>query len=445
MRSAGQRKFDVKEKNRLTRRKFLRVAGATAAGAALAPWLAPSSSAWAQSLAGTGLSLPCAAGDVGADGAVIWLRAERESAVTIEYGKDAALKDASKAQPVRAIRDNDYTGKVFLRDLEPRTTYYYRAAIADKTPGPIARFVTAPGADQPADARFAFSGDTRQSHRPFTIMDAIREKKPEFFLHLGDTIYGDLEGKARHLSQFRDKYVTNRKDEPSQRLFAETSLFVVWDDHEVADNYRALDPLAPLGRRAFFDYWPVRQDAADVNRIYRSARWGKAVELFILDARQYRDESAGTILGAEQKKWFLDALAASDARFKFVCTSVPFSSPAADKWGGYPADRDEVLKVIKQKKLRGVIFLSADVHYAAVVRVPGNTALREVIVGPLAAPMGKATGTAKRFEYFNNEHLNYGLVNVHAEGGEAYVEIEILTDKNVLLHKIKISESGKEG
>ena len=431
--------------SQFTRREFLNIASTAAAGAALAPWLSLATSAWAQSLDGTGLSLPCAAGDVTAAGAVIWLRAERESAVAVEYGKEPALQEALKAPPVRVAGDNDYTGKVFLRDLEPRTTYYYRAAVADKKPGPTARFVTAPRADQLTDVRFAFSGDTRQSYRPFTIMDAIREKQPEFFLHLGDTIYADADGVSRHLSQYRDKYVNNRKDEPTQRLFAETSLFVVWDDHEVADNYRAQNPLAPVGRRAFFDYWPVRQDPSDAQRIYRPARWGKAVELFILDTRQYRDETTGTILGAQQKQWFLDCLAASDARFKFVCTSVPFSSPGADKWGGYPADRDEVLKVIKQKKLRGVIFLTADVHYAAVARVPGNTALREVIVGPLAAQMGKATGTAKRFEYFNNKHLNYGLVNVHAEGGEPYVEIEILTDKNVPLHKLRINESGKEG
>ena len=443
-RLGGPNEFNVKEISKLTRREFLNLAGKTTAGVALAPWLSPSTSAWAQSLAGTGLSLPCAAGDVTADGAVIWLRAEREGSVAVEYGKDPSLKDAMRSGPIRVIGDNDYTGKVFLGALEPRTTYYYRAVVPDKTPGPINRFITAPRADQMTDVRFAFSGDTRQSYRPFTIMDAIREKKPEFFLHLGDTIYGDLDGKARHLSQYRDKYVVNRKDEPTQRLFAETSLFVVWDDHEVEDNYRAQNPLAPVGRRAFFEYWPVRQDPANANRIYRSGRWGKAAELFILDTRQYRDESAATILGPQQKRWFLDTLVASDAHFKFVCTSVPFSSAGADKWGGYPADRDDVLNIIDQKKLHGVIFLTADMHYAAVVRVPGNTALREIIVGPLGAQMGKGTGTAKRFEYFNNEHLNYGLVNVRAEGTDPYVEIEILTDKNVLLHKTEIVASGKE-
>jgi hypothetical protein len=191
------------------------------------------------------------------------------------------------------------------------------------------------------------------------------------------------------------------------------------------------------------DYWPVRQDPTNSQRIYRSVRWGSGAELFILDTRQYRDPAAGSILGARQKRWFLDGLANSNARFKFVCTPVPFSSPAADKWGGYPADRDQILKAIKEKHIHGVIFLTADVHYAAVVRVPGSAALREIIVGPLGAPMGKATGTAKRFEYFNNEYLNYGLVNVHAGGDQEYVEIEILTDKNILLHKTRIDGSEK--
>jgi len=40
--------------------------------------------------------------------------------------------------------------------------------------------------------------------------------------------------------------------------------------------------------------------------------------------------------------------------------------------------------------------------------------------------------------------LNYGLVNVHAEGDRSFVEIEFFTDKNVLLHKIKIGAGGKE-
>lgn len=419
----------------ITRREFLQYASAGAAGVLLDPW-SMGSAAEAVSLRGTGLSLPCCAGDVGADGAVIWLRTEGASSVAVAYSTSADFQAALRTAPLVTRGDNDFTAKVLLAELKPATNYFYRAVVAEQKPGPVGRFVTAPRAETPASFRFAFSGDTRQNYQPFTIMDAIRDKQPDFFMHLGDTVYADREGRASTLQQFRDKYVVNRQDQPTQRLFAETSLVVVWDDHEVADNYRAAHPLAPIGRRAFMDYWPVRQDPAEPERIYRSLRWGKSAELFILDTRQYRDETAGTILGAAQMRWLLDSLGRSDARFKFVCTSVPISSPNRDKWGGYPADRDSLLKFIGEKNIAGVIFLSADVHYAAVARVM-NTPLREVIAGPLAAQFGSGTGKDKRFEYFNNQFLNYGLVNVHEDGATSHVDVEIRTDKNVLLHKVR--------
>ncbi len=121
-------------------------------GMSLAPWFSPSKGAPAESLQGTGLSLPCIAGDVTADGGVIWLRAERESIVAVEYGKDPALQNAVRSAPLKVLGDNDCTGKVFLRDLEPRSIYYCRAIVADKNPGPIAR-IRHRAARRPGDKR----------------------------------------------------------------------------------------------------------------------------------------------------------------------------------------------------------------------------------------------------------------------------------------------------
>jgi alkaline phosphatase D len=425
----------------LSRRKFLRHSSAGVAGIWFQTWPLGALADEVPSLSASGLSLPCCVGDVGFDSAVVWLRTAGAQSVLVEYAKSADFRGALRSMATTTRRESDFTAKILIDNLEPATEYFYRAVVAKLPPGPEARFVSAPDAGQAMNLRFAFSGDTRQSHQPFSIMDAILAQKPAFFLHLGDTIYGDREGAARTLAQYHDKYRINRRDEPTQRLFTATSVMVVWDDHEVADNYRAAHPLAPIGRRAFMDFWPVRQDPADPERIYRTMRWGKCAEFFILDTRQYRDETVGTILGETQKRWFLNALSKSDARFKFVCTSVPISSPNKDKWGGYPADRDEVLKTIRDKQIGGVIFLSADVHYAAVARVL-DTSLREVITGPLAAPLGRASGRDKRFEYFNNQYLNYGLVNVHEDGVNSSVDVEIRTDRNVLLHKIRFDGAG---
>jgi len=125
-----------------------------------------------------------------------------------------------------------------------------RAVVEGRSPGPIGRFVTAPRADDPAKVSFCFSGDSRESYKPFTIMDAVRAQRPDFFLHLGDTIYADRGGTARRLEEFWAKYRANRDDAATQRCFQETSFYVVWDDHEVEDNFTPDHPLAPVGRRA---------------------------------------------------------------------------------------------------------------------------------------------------------------------------------------------------
>ncbi|MGH7774312.1 MAG: alkaline phosphatase D family protein [Candidatus Binatia bacterium] len=432
----------MRRRRDLSRREFIRVAGTSAAGLALlGPLSTTAPAAVAEGLKDTGLRFGGASGDVTPSGTIVWLRAEGKGGVSVQYGKEPALKEFATTPPVLATKESDFTAKIMIDGLEPQTTYYYRGAMAGKKPGPIHRFVTAPKPNDTANVQFAFSGDSRERFKPFTIMDSIRAMRPDFFLHLGDTIYADVDGVASRLPQYWAKYAANRSDLPTQRLLSETSTYVTWDDHEVTNDYHPANPLAPIGRRAFFDYWPIRQDPKESHRLYRSFRWGKAAELFILDTRQYRDPISGTILGRQQKEWFLESLSSSTAWFKFIATSVPFSSPHSDKWGGFPEERDEVLKFLTAKKIGGVIFIAADVHYAAVSRVSGGSGLKEFIVGPLAAPMGRASGTAKRFEFFSNDSYNYGMVRVHAKADPPYTEIEILDQDNKLLHKSRVDSS----
>lgn len=426
-------------RRKVSRREFLRQAGAATILAAGIPWGKRGDAA---TLDDTGLTFNCMGGDVSSTGALVCLRAEKEGVVSIRYGKDPALKEFVATPPVRVAPDSDFTARILLDRLESSSAYFYQAVVEGKKPGPVGRLKTAPRPNETADVRFAFSGDTRQTYRPFSIMDSIRAMKPDFFLHLGDTVYADMDGKAYTQDQYWAKHRANRSDQPSQNLFSETSVYAIWDDHEIENNYHRASPNFQMGRKAFFDYWPVREDSQDNSRVYRSFRWGKTAEFFLLDVRQYRNRAPATILGEPQKRWFLEALGSSDATFKFVTTPVPFSSPDADKWGGFPDERSEVLGLIKKKKISGVVFLTADVHYAAVTRAPGNLGLREFITGPLAAQMDtKITGTAKRFEFFKGDVFNYGLVNVYGKATSPYAEVEILGPKNEALYKTKIEIS----
>lgn len=391
-------------------------------------------------LKGSGHSFACTSGDVTAHSAITWFRTNGKSAISVQYGKTPDLKQSKTLASVSTTKLTNFTTQIKLEGLEPKTNYFFRGLISGKKPGPICKFSTAPQADDMVDVLFAFGGDTRESHKPFRIMDSIRSMQPDFFLFLGDTIYADYEGGAYSLRGYWGKYRTNRDDLSSQKLFSDTSLYLIWDDHEVENNFDPSTSLLPAGRTAFFDYWPITRNPDDPNRLYRSFRWGKAVELFILDTRQYRNRKEGTILGAQQKEWFLKALSSSNALFKFIATSVPISIRRnKDKWGGFKADRDEVLTYINYHKIPGVIFLSADVHYAADVKIPDGEGLREFIVGPLATKINtKDRSHRKKFNFYYNDSYNYGLVRVNTQASPPYAEIEIRNTYNKIIYSTQI-------
>jgi alkaline phosphatase D len=391
---------------------------------------------------GTGLSLCYLAGDVTPEKATVWLRAEPNSQVFLHYSREPSLSDFSAIGPFPVDGNADYTAVIELEKLEPATTYYYRAAVAGKQPGYVAHFVTAPKPDDAAKVSFCFSGDTRESYKPFTIMNAVRAQQPDFFVHLGDTIYADRGGKAHQLSEFWAKYRANRDDAATQLCFSESSVYVIWDDHEVEDDYLPGNPLAPIGRRAFLDYWPIRRNPGEPGRIYRSFQWGKALQLFLLDARQYRNRKHGTMLGEAQKEWLFEELSRSQAIFKFIATSVPMAGGGDDRWDGYPNERTEILQFIKQRKITGVIFVSADLHCAAITKIPRSGGLKDITAGPLAAPLNRITsGTAKRYEFFLAENFNFVKITVDPKMEPVHALVEFIDQDNRLFYSTKIKPS----
>jgi alkaline phosphatase D len=193
-----------------------------------------------------------------------------------------------------------------------------------------------------------------------------------------------------------------------QEFFRETAVYATWDDHEVRNNFAApTEALAPIGLRAFLDYWPIRPPQEEPTRLYRRVRWGALLEVFILDTRQYRgsgclDSPEKTMLGAAQRKWLLDSVAASKAVWKIVVSSVSFSiakgGPCGDSWAprrflwfrtGFPTERDALLDAWRERRVSNLIVLAADVHYADLIRhspAPAFT-FHEFAAGPLAATL----------------------------------------------------------
>ena len=92
------------------------------------------------------------------------------------------------SRPYAVGADADFTAKISLDNLEPATRVLLSGQRCRETPGPIASFITAPAPNAEAKVSFCFSADSRETYGPFTVMNAVRAQRPDFFLHLGDTI-----------------------------------------------------------------------------------------------------------------------------------------------------------------------------------------------------------------------------------------------------------------
>lgn len=380
-------------------------------------------------------------GDVTATGAVIWTRTTVPASVRVEYGTSAALGTVSQA--VRAEAGSDFTVHLDLTGLRPGTRYYYRAVAEAgdrRAAGLVGSFTTAPAPGEAAEVALAWSADMSERFKPYRIFDAMRARAPDFLLFLGDMVYADIDANARTLGEYRLIHRRNRDDEAFFRFARGSSIYAVWDDHEVANNFDRTHERLPLGRQALFESWPIRRNPADPHRLYRAVRWGRLVELFILDTRQYRsppfdrDTAQKTMLGAAQKEWLKRGLLASTATFKIIGTTVPLKFHGVDSWEGYTTERDEILEFITRNGIPGVVMLSGDVHYAAVLR--HREGFVEAIAGPLAQLINRRRPAAgePEAEFTFNTSFTFG----YARATPAGLILELYDVEGKLLHRTTV-------
>ena len=138
------------------------------------------------------------------------------------------------------------------------------------------------------------------------------------------------------------------------------------------------------------------QDVVEVLDAGRTYRNGKPPETIRFGGKELpnprKDAPAGTMLGATQKKWFFEQLRTSRTPWKLWGNSVcmldwrtdfqnapkeiglewpdaGYALFADGDWAGYRAERAEILKMLSQEKISGMVSLGGDRHsfFAGVV------------------------------------------------------------------------------
>ncbi len=365
------------------RRRALTAAGALAA----APLLAGTSGTNALSFGSAGvLAFSPAAFDAHGDRALIWVSATEAVRVHVRWGTAAESLNKRSAE-LSLDKHSDFTGHVALSGVPAGATIYYAVYVDDKAVSEVSRFTSPRSAEQ--SFTIAFSGDTEEKYKPFRIFDTMVAAKPDYFVHLGDTVYADVPKRdfSPTVPHYRRKHAAIRADRPLQRFLAQCTTYTIWDDHEIQNDAHGGLPFLAEAEQVFREYWPC--DTEQAVGLYRAFSLSAAVDLIILDTRRFRSVQAmpdgpeKTILGTAQKQWFLQTLKRSKALFKIVATSVPFHGGSQDAWGNYKTERDEVVNFIRHEGIDNVVMISADYHFA---RDWSNkrSGIHEYVAGPLA-------------------------------------------------------------
>ncbi len=273
-----------------------------------------------------------ASGDTTRSSTVLWARSNVTGKVKFEYSTSPTFSNIIDTES-GIVSDSLLPVKVSVKNLIPKTTYFYRVTDAE---GAIAtgQFRTSATEGTQTGLRFGASGDWRGELSPYPAIANAPERNLEFFLELGDTIYADYPSpnlnlpQAQSLADFRTKHGEVYGDRLGKNFWADlrssTSVLATIDDHVVINDFEggtlaASDPrfndttpgrlindtqLYEKGLQAFQDYNPLRDEfyrntgdsrTSGERKLYRYNTYGSDAATFVLDARSFRDRGLPAI------------------------------------------------------------------------------------------------------------------------------------------------------
>ncbi|HUM00338.1 MAG TPA: alkaline phosphatase D family protein [Mycobacterium sp.] len=450
-------------------------------------------------------TLGVASGEPGPDAVVIWTRLApnpladdgfggmpaRALEVEWEVAADESLSRIEQRGFTTAAAEFGHSVHVELAGLRPARDYFYRFRV-DGHLSPVGRTRTAPEPGSlAAPLTMCFVSCSNFEHGWFTAYRRLAEEQPDLVLHLGDYQYEYAAGvytadsasvrahvgpEARTLANYRQRYAQYKTDPDLQAAHAAAPWLVVFDDHEVDDNWADEVPSTPqpgfLARRAaalqaYYENMPLRRASMphDIHmQLYRRVHWGTLATFHMLDTRQYRDDQlcgekvsacrertdpARSLTGAEQERWLLDGFQRSRATWDLVGQQVFFSqrdlAPGPDRafnpdaWDGYAANRDRIVAGLVNSPVRNGVMLTGDVHshWAAEVREnfddPSSRQVATEFVTTSISSGGDGSDTRDDIEVVltKNPHIRYfsnrrGYVRTRIAHGELRADFRVL-------------------
>ena len=361
-----------------------------------------------------------ASGDPLTDRVLLWTRVSgqegRDSVpCSWQVARDPGMREIVAEGIAATGPHRDYTVKAVAAGLRPGAACYYRFEAAGER-SPVGRTRTLPS--DPTHARLAFASCSNLPFGYFNAYRRIAERNDlDAVLHLGDYLYeytnrdyGDGSRFDRvptpnreivTLSDYRARHAQYKADPDLQELHRQHPFVCVWDDHEItnnaytdgAQNHQVEEEEGDwfvrreAAVRAYFEWMPIREpEPWPSQRIYRSFRFGRLLDLIMLDTRlvgRSRQAAWGdaeamahpsrTLLGPEQERWLYGELAglkAAGVRWPVLGQQVMMGPMLdehgrpmnPDQWDGYRASRNRLFDFLERERIGDLVVLTGDVH-----------------------------------------------------------------------------------
>jgi alkaline phosphatase D len=466
-------------------RRQLLFQAAALAGAALSP------AAWTRAAAQVRLGdypfqVGVASGEPLPDGVVLWTRlvtnpqaldggmGRAPVRVGWEIAEDEGLKRVAQRGHTLAVAEAGHSVHVEVAGLRPDRSYWYRFTAGGHA-SPIARTRTAPEPGAKVDRlRIAYGSCQKWEAGYFSAHAHLAEEDPELVLFLGDYIYEMAASKdgvrihppvqAHDLATYRQRYAWYKADADLQAAHACAPWVVMWDDHEVSNDYggdqdRTNPPPAQFLKRraaayqAYYENMPLRRTVKPVGpnmRLYRTLDWGRLARLAVIDDRQYRahrscdalsdgklipascaerSDPKRSMLGKRQEAWLQDQIGDTPARWNLLGQQTlmnevitPDGRVSNDAWGGYTQTRRRILEGWRDHKVANPVVLGGDVHcfFAADLALePGGPPIASEFVGGSITSLGRpkeiVDGMTKinpQIRFGDGQTRGYGRVDI---------------------------------
>lgn len=399
------------------------------AGAALTP--AAWTSAVAQPrLADDPFQVGIASGEPLPDGVVLWTRLvtnpqAMDSGMTRapvkvgwEIAEDDKLTKTVRRGEALAVAEAGHSVHIEVSGLKPNRDYWYRFNAGGHASG-VGRTRTAPERGAKVDKlRIAYGSCQKWESGYYSAHADLAEQNPDLVLFLGDYIYEKKASKdgvvrfhppvdAQDLASYRQRYAWYKADPDLQAAHACAPWMIMWDDHEVSNDYggdqdRSNPAVAQFLKRraaayqAYYENMPLRRTVKPVGpnmRLYRTLDWGRLARLAVIDDRQYRAHRScdaqqneaneklipaacperfdpkRSMLGAPQEAWLQGQLRDTQARWNLLGQQTlmneiitPDLRVSNDGWDGYDQTRRRILEGWRDAKTSNPVVLGGDVH-----------------------------------------------------------------------------------